>query len=191
MKSPSVLQSLAACCLACLLTLSFTGCSDSPKEALSVKTTTGGAAGDSAAIAQAGRSPSTVCGKVSDFSECDPLTAAPCDIAGRETCDYSIGEGIFECVRWPQPLAAGDKCGASLNCGATTTCNIQIEKCQHYCCSDRDCDQGSCLLDVFADGEASAGVCYEEFTGEGGMGGGSADSEAGGEPATGGAGAGG
>ncbi len=78
-------------------------------------------------------------------------------------------------------------------------------KCQHFCCSDSECDTGTCLLGIFLDGDAAAGVCADEFmdsgtggeagaggmSGESGSGGTAGDSAAAGEPSMGGAGAGG
>ncbi len=170
MKLKSISRSLAACGLVCLIASNLTCCSDSTtSEALTTSVSGSGPGGGSA---EGGAAPSLVCGKRSAFSECDPLTASPCDVAANETCDYDFVTLTFHCVAWSKVQSAGEACGDPLNCGATTTCNIAIEKCQHYCCSDSDCLQGSCAFPgVFVDGDAESGVCADEFVDAAGAGG--------------------
>ena len=41
--------------------------------------------------------------------------------------------------------------------------NYSWAACQHYCCSDGECEKGMCWVGLFEDGEASAAVCGDEF----------------------------
>ena len=159
MKYKSVSRPLLAFGLASVLALSIADC----KSSSNGPSGGSGEAGEAGSTSQTGQGPSSFCGKVSAFSECDPLTASPCNAAAGQTCDYDFPSGTFKCFTWPKFSAAGELCGETNNCGPTVTCNINIEKCQHFCCSDADCDQGSCYAEVFSDGNASVGVCGDEF----------------------------
>jgi hypothetical protein len=163
----STSRSFLATSLVCLLALNFTHCGNSTADKLSASVA--GEAGEAGSSAQAGQAPASFCGHVSSSSECDPLTSAQCNASG-QTCDYSSTSSIFSCYGEAPFSTAGGPCGKGFTCGPTTTCNIDVGKCQHYCCSDNDCDQGSCWPDLFVDGDAHVGVCGDEFADKGAAG---------------------
>lgn len=146
-----------------------------------------------------------ICGVEGEVSVCDPVTAAGCDVAAGETCDFSTKLGGFDC--FPDSVAkAGEFCDNETTfCGAGTTCSTYLNTCNHYCCDASDCVEGACERNLFADGSADVGVCTAEYggrcafnlggaggacPGEGGAGGGAAAGGTGGA-GLGGAGAGG
>lgn len=195
MTIQSSLRPLVASTLACLLTLSLINCGETKADRRVSNAGEAGASGNAGSSAQAGQGPA-LCGSLPTYSVCDPLTAAQCHATG-ETCDYNFTTGAFVCLTAPKFSLAGGPCGPDgFDCGPSTTCDSTDWKCKHFCCSDRDCDQGSCYSAIFTDGEASVGVCGDEFVelgagGAAGAGGTAGESGAAGEPSVGGAGAGG
>ena len=163
MKLKVVRRPFVVSSLACLIALSSTDCGKSESKAKSLQVSSEAGAGGEAGSTGQGI---TVCGKAAPSSECEPLTAAPCNIAGGETCEYDFSRTGFFCYQWPKFSRAGEICGEGYNCGPATTCNINVPACQHYCCSDSECENGMCWVGLFEDGEASAGVCGDEFVDE-------------------------
>lgn len=112
----------------------------------------------------AGQAALLICGQPAELSLCDPVTAAPCDIGAGESCDYSIPHGAFKCFPGPNFGKPGQACDdVAIFCGPTTTCNVILSQCEHYCCSDADCAQGSCNPNQFMDGPVRVGGCTGEY----------------------------
>jgi hypothetical protein len=148
---------------------------------------TAGEAGDSSAPGGSGGSggsgedfPSS-CGKILGFSECDPVSGFPCDVAAGDTCDFEVMLGAYVCFPGPNDAEFCGGCDPELEqfCGAGTTCNFDYPRCDHYCCDDSDCASGTCVRNPFGldddDEAALVGTCTEEAvalctSGEGGAG---------------------
>jgi len=118
----------------------------------------GGVAGDSFG-------PTTICGKRTIISDCDPLDVRACPDG--ETCDRVVEFGGFKCVERPAPAGAGEPCDdETVTCGTGLFCEIALLRvCQHYCCESSDCEQGECYGGFHEDGEATIGRCFDEFGG--------------------------
>jgi hypothetical protein len=118
-------------------------------------------------VAGGGTGPAVlICGLETAISECEPVEATGCDVAAGETCDHSSSLGGFKC--FPDSLArAGEFCdNVTLFCGAGTYCNVELELCQHYCCENSDCAEGTCERGYFVDGMADIGFCFAEYGGD-------------------------
>jgi len=164
MKIRVIHRQLAASSFIALLTLNLINCGKANTSAKSLAANSEAGAGGEAGSPAA---ETLVCGKLAPTSNCDPISAAPCNVAAGETCEYDFGPGSFLCLSVGEFSQAGGPCGKpGSSCGPSTTCNQTVNQgtCQHYCCSDDECEQGTCYLDLFDDGEASVGVCIDEFT---------------------------
>jgi hypothetical protein len=157
--------------LACgvgLAGLALTNCTDD-SQATQIPTGSGGMGGQSSSD-----QPALICGQQATLSVCDPITAAPCDLAAGETCDHSEAFGGFKCFPGPNSAGPGEFCDNDTTfCGPSTTCYVTYNVCQHYCCSDAECAGVPCVPGLFFDGVASIGICDQEFLThcEGGAGG--------------------
>ncbi len=118
----------------------------------------GGTAGDSFG-------PTTICGKRTIISECNPMNAGACPDV--ETCDRVVEFGGFKCVERPKPAGPGEPCdGETVRCGTGLFCEVALLRvCQHYCCESSDCEQGECYGGFHEDGEATIGRCFDEYGG--------------------------
>jgi hypothetical protein len=120
----------------------------------------GGAAGDTTK----GEHP-LICAKQSEISQCDPITAAECDVSNGWTCEHAAALGGYKC--FPNSVVKpGEYCdNGEFSCAVGTFCNTELAVCQHYCCDDSDCVEGVCDRGYFVDGEADIGLCWSEFGG--------------------------
>ncbi|HYQ04705.1 MAG TPA: hypothetical protein VER96_38790 [Polyangiaceae bacterium] len=161
-----------------------TNCSSSPSaRRSSVQMGPGDAAGaagaaDAGAAGETQRAAAALCGVVGDNSECEPISGAPCNIAGGEICEYSGAHGGYMCFLKAQLAEPGGFCDYQqmVFCGPGMTCDNFTQKCTHYCCKDSDCSQGPCTPGIIKDGAAAMGICVDEYgapgdDGEGGAGG--------------------
>jgi hypothetical protein len=158
------LSHLMIACVACLGALISTNCSSDSTPRGGSKSGDAGAGGESTIL---------ICGQLGTVSECDPVTAVPCDLAAGETCDHSTALGGFKCFSGPNPQGAGERCDTQgLFCGPSTACNTTTNVCVHYCCTDAQCAKGHCVAEPqLSDGKAAPGACEDEFAGFAGAGG--------------------
>jgi len=126
----------------------------------------GGNAGEAPVIA-------TLCGVKAEFSQCDPISGSPCNIAGGDICEHSAALGGFKCYSGLPLAGPGKFCDEQTAfCGPGTTCDNFTQQCTHYCCVDSDCAHGPCTPGVDTDGAAKMGICVGEYgSPEGGAGG--------------------
>lgn len=69
---------------------------------------------------------------------CNPLTAAECNVAAGESCDF--GGNDFICYGPPNDVAVCGTCDDSTTfCKVGSTC---IGECTAFCCTDADCGTG-------------------------------------------------
>jgi len=169
MKSQALHRSLPFAGLVCVLALSVTNCSDellgpAASAGSSGEAGEGGEAGSSPiGMGEAGAAPVVICGQSTTADACDPVTGAPCDLAGGETCDQSVSFGGYKCFPGPNPAGPGEYCDSeSLFCGAKTRCVFdEPPRCDHYCCKDADCEHGTCATGMLI--PETLGVCLDEF----------------------------
>jgi hypothetical protein len=157
-----------------VLGLGLAGCSSEEP----ASTESGGEASKTASGGAPADSPVLICGVAPTKSLCDPVTTAPCDILAGQTCDYSIRTGRYQCFDGPNLVEPGGKCDSLANfCAAGASCNVEIERCQRFCCSDLDCAEGTCRTSYRKDGEAMIGICLDEYANAPGGAGGEGGSE--------------
>ncbi len=87
---------------------------------------------------------------------CNPVTGAPCNTAGSETCEYD-GAG-FSCQPLPADAAQGCRtCDPmATSCAVGFTCRGTLYRCTRYCCDDGDCGSGAACI---AQPPTMLGIC--------------------------------
>ena len=147
-----------------------TNCSDtsdaSTRAILATEAGAGGSGGEAPVAA-------TLCGATAQFSQCDPISGSPCNVAAGDICEHSAALGGFKCYSGLPLAGPGAFCdNETAFCGLGTTCDNFTQQCTHYCCVDSDCAHGACTPGVDKDGSAEVGVCVGEYgLPEGGAGG--------------------
>ncbi len=101
MKYQQLSRCFALFGLAAMFALGVTNCGADVKSNARLVSTPDGEAGE------AGQPSLLLCGQPGTLSQCDPVTALPCDIAGGQTCEYSSVLGAFKCGAFPTRVAAG------------------------------------------------------------------------------------
>jgi hypothetical protein len=111
--------------------------------------------------------------------DCNPVTNEGCDTAAGQACDFS--QSGWTCYDPPNDAKSGDTCDVANGpyCQGTLTCDIPpsdagtsdagasdaggdagqntVGTCKHYCCSDSDCNGGTCT--AFNTQFGTLGVC--------------------------------
>ena len=153
-----------------LALLALLGCGDDELPATGVESETP-AADAGASAPDGGGGPGLVppsdlsCGGLVGASECDPVTAWPCDTSS-ESCGYSAPRGAYVCYPIFDPAPACGACDLAegLYCAPGLACDRDTLVCTPYCCSDADCPRGRCQLDALNEPAlASTGYCFENI----------------------------
>jgi hypothetical protein len=107
-----------------------------------------------------------ICGGRTKISQCDPVSAEPCD--GGSTCDHFASFGGYKCFANPEPAGPNEFCdNETVFCGPGLFCeSTTLMVCQHYCCESSDCVEGDCYGGFYEDGEATIGFCFDEYGGK-------------------------
>ena len=94
--------------------------------------------------------------------QCNPVTNAPC--AAGYGCDTASADGTtlsgFMCYAPPNTATACQACGtaAGTYCAGGDTC-LSSMVCAHYCCTNADCGNGTCMKGGFTPVTSALGIC--------------------------------